>query len=397
MSLPKERIHYLLEAYISKKANATEESELMDWVLNAGENSELKSYVLDIWNQHKPEEDLSYVNWDEIYSRIMKPPVVSMEHKITKMRWARLTAAAVIAVTLAAGTYLYFTPRSQKTISTVQPKQYDIAPPSENKAVLTLADGTKIELDSTGKGTLAMQGSVQIIKKSTGEISYAGTAAGEISFNTLSVPRGSMPVKLILSDGSKVWINVGSSMTYPTAFNSNERKVKITGEAYFEVAHNERMPFIVQNGDVAVRDLGTRFNVNTYEDETDERITLLEGSVRVTKNALSQLLNPGQQARINNIVNSNIKVLNDVNMDEVMAWKNGKFIFDKNTDIGTIMRQVARWYNVNIEYKGNINQRFWGSISKNVNVSQVLKILEATGGVKFKVENNKIIVLPASP
>jgi ferric-dicitrate binding protein FerR (iron transport regulator) len=396
-SLTEERIHYLLEAYISKKANAAEESELMDWVLEAGEDSELKNYVLNIWNQYKAAEDLSYVNWDRIYSRIMQPRIVSMQPRVKKMRWARLTAAAVMAVALAAGTYLYFTPRSQKSIATVQQKQNDIAAPSANKAVLTLADGTKIELDSSGNGTLAVQGSVKIVKQSTGEISYAGTAAGKVNYNTLSVPRGSKPINLMLSDGSRVWINVGSSLTYPTAFAGNERKVTITGEAYFEVVHNEKMPFIVQSGDLKIKDLGTHFNVNTYEDETTERITLLEGSVSVTRNALSELLKPGQQARITNNGTSDIKVLNDVDVDEVMAWKTGKFMFNRNTDIGTIMRQISRWYNVDIEYEGNIHQRFWGSISKDVNVSQVLKILEATGGVKFKVEGNKIMVMPASP
>ncbi|MEO5650093.1 MAG: FecR domain-containing protein [Ginsengibacter sp.] len=391
MSLTKERIHYLLKAYISKQANFAEETELMNWVLEVGEDSELKSYVLDIWNEYKPAEDLCYVKWNEIYSRIVQAPVVSMEPKVRKMKWARLTAAGVILVALTAGTYLFLTSRTQKTIATVQPKQTDIAPPSYNKAVLTLADGTKIEIDSTGKGTLAVQGNVHIIKKATGEINYLGVAAGEVIYNTLSVPRGSKPLRLVLSDGSKVWINVGSSLTYQAAFTENERKVKITGEAYFEVVHNEKMPFIVQNGDLMIRDLGTHFNVNTYEDEPTEKVTLLEGSVRVTRNSLSQLLKPGQQLRSNK---RNMQVSNDVDMQEVMAWKYGKFMFDKDTDIGTIMRQISRLYNVEIEYQGNIDQRFWGTISKDVNVSQVLKILEATGGVKFKIEGNKIFVMP---
>ncbi|MEO8415455.1 MAG: FecR domain-containing protein, partial [Ginsengibacter sp.] len=251
-------------------------------------------------------------------------------------------------------------------------------------------------IDSSGNGTLAVQGNVKIIKQSTGKISYAGTENGEVSYNTLSVPRGSKPLSLTLSDGSQVWINVGSSLTYPTAFTGNERRVKISGEAYFEVAHNAGKPFVVQHDGVTVSVLGTHFNVNTYEDETDERITLLEGSVRVDKSSVSHLLKPGQQARINNNNNNDIKVMNDVNIDEVMAWKNGKFIFDENMDIAAIMRQVSRWYNVDIEYEGTITQRFWGSISKDVNVSQVLKILEATGGVKFKVEGNKIIVMAGS-
>ena len=396
MSLPKERIHYLLDTYISKRASVTEKNELMEWILEAGEDSQLKRYVLEIWNDYKPAEDLSYVNWDEIYSRIVQPPVVSIKSNVRTMRLVRLAAAAVILFALGAGTYLYVIHRSQDPISNVQPKQNDIAPPSINKAILTLGDGTKIELDSTGNGTLAVQGSVQIIKKSTGEISYAGTSAEEVRYNTLSIPIGSKPMNLTLSDGSKVWINVGSSVTYPTAFTGSERKVKITGEAYFEVAHNSRMPFIVQHDNVTVNVIGTHFNVNTYNDEAAEIITLLEGSVRVNKHAVFELLKPGQQARINNGINSNIKVLNDVNMDEVVAWKNGKFMFDKNTDIGTIMHQISRWYNVTIVYQGEINQHFWGSISKDVNVSEVLKILEATGGVKFKVEGNKIMVMPAA-
>lgn len=397
MSVPKERIHYLLEAYISKQANIAEETELMNWILEAGEDSELKNYVLEIWNQYQQSEDLSYVNWNEIYSSVMQPPVVSMKPrgKTKTMVWFR-SVAAVVIVALAAGTYFYFNLRSHQSIVTVQQKQDDIAPPSGNKAVLTLANGTRIELDSTGNGTLAMQGKIKIIKQSGGAISYTGNAAGVISYNTLIVPRGSKPINLVLSDGSKVWINVGSSLTYPVAFTGNERKVKITGEAYFEVVYNEKMPFIVQNGDLQVKDLGTHFNVNTYDDEVSEKITLLEGLVQVSRNSSSELLKPGQQASMSNNGNNNIRVLNDVNIDEVVAWKNGKFMFDNNTDIGTIMRQISRWYNVDIEYQGNISQRFWGSISKNVNVSQVLKILEATGGVKFKVEGNKIIVIPVS-
>jgi ferric-dicitrate binding protein FerR (iron transport regulator) len=396
MLLPKERIHYLLEAYISKRATAIEENELMEWILEAGEDSELKNYILEIWNGYNSTEDLSYVNWNEMYSRIKQPSGGAFESKVRKMRWFRLTAAAAVLIALAAGSYIYFTPATKEPIATIQPKQIDIAPPSSNKAVLTLSNGTKIEIDSIGNGMIALQGNVRIIKQANGEITYAGSDAKEVSYNTLDVPRGSKPLGLTLSDGSQVWLNVGSSLTYPTAFIGRQRKVKINGEAYFEIAYNAKMPFIVQHDDVTISVLGTHFNVNTYEDEIAERITLLEGSVRVNKNMISQLLKPGQQATIINTIND-IKVSDNVNMDEVMAWKNGKFKFGENTDIGPIMRQISRWYNVDIEYKGKINQRFWGSISKDVNVSSVLKILEATGGVKFKVEGNKIIVMPATP
>lgn len=373
-----------------------EESELMGWILEAKEDSELKNYVLRIWNENKSAEDLSYVNWDEIYSSVIRPKVVSLQPKVRQMRWVKLTAAAAIFIALAAGAYFYLAPQPNYPVATSIKKVNDIAPPLGTKAVLTLADGTKIVLDSTGNGIVAVQGNVKITKQGIGGISYMGTTAGKISYNTLSVPRGSKPLHLTLSDGTRVWINVGSSLTYPTAFTGKERKVTMTGEAYFEVAHNSGMPFLVQHNDATVKVLGTRFNVNSYEDESTERITLLEGSVRVSQATSSGLLKPGQQARINNDGNSGIKIVNDVDMNEVMAWKDGKFMFDKNTDIYTIMRQVSRWYNVDVEYQGKINQRFWGSISKDVNVSQVLKILEAAGGIKFKVEENKIIVMSKS-
>jgi ferric-dicitrate binding protein FerR (iron transport regulator) len=398
MALPKEKIHYLLEAYISKQASTAEENELMDWILEAEEDSELKNYMLEIWNQHFSAKDISYVDWDAMYSSVMQSPTVSIRSKTKQITWFRLAAAAAILIALLGGAYLYFSPTEQPPIAGTPPKPNDvndIAPPSGNKAILILADGTKIELDSSSNGMIAHQGNVRIIKKPNGEISYTGNAAKEVTYNTLNVPRGSKPLGLTLSDGSQVWLNVGSSLTYPTAFTGKERKVRITGEAYFEIAHNANMPFIVQHNDVMVSVLGTHFNVNTYEDEADERITLLQGLVQVSKNSLSQLLKPGQQAKINHNETNEIKVLDDVNVDEVMAWKEGKFKFGENTDIGTIMRQISRWYDVDIVYKGSINQRFWGSISKDVNVSRVLKILEATGGVKFKVEGNKIIVMPA--
>ena len=396
MTLPKERIYFLLQAYISKQSNAQEENELMGWLLEAEEDSELKSYMLKIWNDYQPAQDLSYVNWDVMYSRMLQSLVVSPEPKVRKINWTRLVAAAVIIGVLGAGIYLYLTPPSQQSVATVQPKQNDISAPIDNKAVLTLADGTKIRIDSSGNGTLATQGNMQIIKNSNGEISYSGTSAGEVGYNTINVPRGSKSLRLVLADGSQVWINVGSSLTYPTAFTGKERKVRITGEAYFEVAKNARMPFLVQHNDVSVSVLGTHFNVNTYEDEVAGKITLLEGSVRVNKSSHSQLLKPGQQASLSYKGFKEINVINNVDLDEVMAWKDGKFIFGEMTDISAIMREISRWYNVDIEYQGKIDQHFWGSISKDVNVSQVLKVLEATGSVKFKVEENKIIVLPVS-
>jgi ferric-dicitrate binding protein FerR (iron transport regulator) len=394
MQLSKEKIYYLLDAYTSGNATMQEEDELMHWLIEANEDSELKSYVLSIWNEYSRSSNRSSVNWDELYARVMQSSGGFSHSKVRKLIWKRLGAAAAVLILFAVVTYKYLMPGHRQADVAKIDKLKDIAPPSGNKAVLTLADGTKIEIDSSNNGTLATQGNVQIVKQSSGEISYAGAAAAEVSYNTLSVPRGSKPLSLVLEDGSRVWINVGSKLTYPTAFKGKERRLKMSGEAYFEVAHQAGIPFVVEHQDVAIHVLGTHFNVNTYEDEAEELITLLKGSVQVTKNHVSQLLKPGQQASISQKNSDNIHVINDADLEEVMAWKEGKFRFNENTDITAIMRQISRWYNVDVEYKGKINQRFWGSVSKDVNLSQVLKILEATGGVKFSVQGSKIIVMP---
>lgn len=396
MALAKERVYFLLDAYITKRATTEQTNELMNWILETGEDSDLRSYVLATWKEKHSVEDLSYVDWDSIYARVMETPVVPFQSRKKNIPWFKLTAAAIVIVSLTAA-YFYSNPtKVQQVVHVKQIQQKDIAPPSGNNAVLTLSNGTTIGLDSSSNGTIALQGNVRIIKQTNGEIIYEGMAESEVNYNTLHVPKGSKPFMLMLSDGSQVWLNVGSSLTYPTAFSGKERKVKITGEAYFEVAHRDGIPFKVQHDNVSVNVLGTHFNMNSYEDENEERITLLEGSVLISKNKSSKLLKPGQQASIISTESSDIKILNDVNIEEVMAWKNGKFRFGENSDIAAVMRQISRWYNVDIEYKGTVSQRFWGTISKNVNVSNVLKILEATGGVKFKVEEKKIIVMPAS-
>lgn len=271
----------------------------------------------------------------------------------------------------------------------------DIAP-GGSRAILTLADGKTIILDSAQNGLLSSQGNVQVVKLEDGKLAYKQSAIinqqSAIQFNTIVTPRGGQ-YQLTLADGSLVWLNAASSITFPTSFSGNHREVKITGEAYFEVAHNSQMPFRIKAKDVEVQVLGTHFNINAYEDETIERITLKEGSVKIEKNGISKLLKPGQQAQIKTNGNSSIRELDKEEMDEIVAWRDGKFKFGINTDISTIMNQIARWYNVDVEYQGKVNQKFWGSISKDVNLSQVLRILEATGGVKFQVNGSKILVI----
>lgn len=322
------------------------------------------------------------------------PETIQLTNKSRLFTFRRIAAAAII-VFLAGGSYLFFKDNSgsqeisgNKSTIPIQ----DIAAPVTANAVLTLADGSKIVLDSAGNGSLATQGSANIVKLADGRIAYTANAnrVSEVQYNTLTVPRGSKVMSLALADGSKVWMNAESSLRYPTTFVGKERKVEITGEAYFEVAKNAAMPFVVKKGDVAVQVLGTHFNVNAYEDEVQMKITLLEGSVNVSNGNNSSLLKPGQQAQVQNGL---MNVVNQVDIEEVMAWKNGLFNF-KGDNINTVMRQLARWYDLDVYYEKQVTEKFYVKMNRNTNVSNVFKILETTGGVHFKIELKKIMVMP---
>ena len=270
-------------------------------------------------------------------------------------------------------------------------KKQETIVPGGNKAVLKLSDGTEILLDSAGQGTLAQQGSAKVIKLNDGQLSYQskGTVR-ETLYNTITTPKGGQ-YQLVLADGSKVWLNASSSLRFPVVFSGEQRLVELTGEGYFEITKNERMPFHVQANGVDVKVIGTHFNVNAYTDESATRTTLLEGMVSVAQNNQTRTLRPGQQAAVNN---AGMVVLNDVDIEEVVAWKNGMFQF-KSADIGTILRQAERWYDVHFVYEGEISKEpFSGQISRNVNADQLLKILEIAGKVKFEATGRTIVVKP---
>jgi len=375
----------LIHKYLAGKASAEEIEIIEEWYASFEEKELLNT---------PSEKDLAKVK-RSIYSRLrhdlnITTPVVS----IYKKRLFRVSAAAILLLMMGGSYFLFFQSFNHGKVL-VQAKQKvnnDVVPPSTNKATLTLADGKKIELDSSGNGTLALQGKINVIKQDNGLIVYKGeVSADENKFNTLTVPKGSKPMKLLLEDGSLVWLNVASSITYPTAFAGSERRVEITGEAYFEITKNKGKPFIVKkkNDDAQVQVLGTHFNVNAYDDEAVLKVTLLEGAVDVSKAGNHALLKPGQQALISKEAS---RVLNNVDLEEVMAWKNGRFYFD-GADIKTVMRQVEKWYNVDVSYESEIPYSFVAKISRNVNASELLKILQLTELVHFRIEGNKITVM----
>jgi transmembrane sensor len=316
----------------------------------------------------------------------LKSPVFLLPHS----RW---WAAASVILLMGAFSYFLFFNKSTKPVQIAKALSNDIKAPQSNRAMITLANGQKVFLDSAGNGALAIQGNVKLVKLAGGEIAYqkrSGEISRKMEYNILSNPRGSKVINMVLADGSKVWLDAGSSLTYPVSFIGDERKVSVTGEAYFEVAHNASKPFIVSKGSMDIQVLGTHFNVNAFEDDgQDVEVTLLEGSVKINNGKATGLLKPGQQAR----VNKDVKVISDVDLNMVMAWKNGYFEFD-NASLQNVLKQVSRWYDVNVVYEGNNQPReFVGEIQRDLSLSEVLKILERNK-VHFKIEGKKLIVMP---
>lgn len=310
----------------------------------------------------------------------------------------RLAVAAVLVIAFCGVAWWWITAKKPAPDEIVQEKPVNdknAITPGGNKAILKLGDGREIVLDSAGEGTLTKQGQSNVIKSGDGQLQYqsAGNAAAETVYNTIATPRGGQ-YQLVLADGTKVWLNASSSLRYPTAFTGNERRVELTGEGYFEVAtlrlrSGQKMPFHVQVTNMDVEVLGTHFNINAYDDEHAVKATLLEGSVKV-KSENSVVLKPGEQAALSG-AHSLLTINHSPNIEEVMAWKNGLFQF-KAADLETVLRQAARWYDVEFVYKGNIPERFSGQISRSANAEQLLKILELTGKVKFEINGKTITV-----
>lgn len=352
-----------------------------------------------LYHNIQPGEAPDTIHWEELYQRITKEearsaPVRRIYHPMKKVA----VAASILLVLLAALYYLRPSENTPGPQAIVTPA--DI-PPGKDLAVLKLADGSLVVLDSTANGNIAEQGGVRIIKQADGTIRYEpqnGQAAANL-FNTLSTPKGGQ-YRLTLPDGSKVWLNAASSIRYPASFNNQERRVEITGEAYFEVAKFRNLPFYVSTPDGEIRVLGTHFNVNAYANEPSVTTTLLEGRVSLisTGHAQPVLLQPGQQAsyqlpnsKTQQYLTSDIRV-QKVDTDPVIAWTRNTFVFS-NTSLDAAMRQIERWYDVNIIIKGDIaNEAIMANLSRDIPISRVMHKLSLTGHLKFRIDGNTIIV-----
>lgn len=370
------------------------------WLLNILECNECnelkeimhKSFLEDLQKGEMLDPKVSEKLLNSLHQKISSSP---KQRKAIVLRVQILRLAAACFVGILVLSVIFWINSNSKQL-TIQPtanvtKLKDDALPGGNKAILTLADGSSILLDEANNGLLTHQGNTDVTKHD-GKLDYttSGIYDGKVMYNTIATPNGGQ-YQVELPDGSKVWLNAASSIHFPTAFSGNERRVEMTGEAYFEVAKNKAKPFIVGVNGASIKVLGTHFNVMAYSDEATLNTTLLEGSVKFEKDNQHELLQPGQQLQLTQL--GNLKVVNGINLSEVVSWKNGFFEFD-GVSFETIARQLSRWYNVDVLYKRKIDELFYAKIPMNTKLSVVLKALELTGKVHFKIEGTKILILP---
>jgi len=380
-----DRLAYLIFGHVRNTLTPQERDELDDWITESDENLELFEKLTDEDNIEMGIQDYLQKEKLKEQSLIGVQDRIKNEKKYSVWPWV----VAVSLLLAVASFYLFRQPKNNHVENTTveNTNSKDIAP-GQNKAVLTLSNGRTIILDSSKATSLAKEEEVNI-SQNNGQLLYSGKNI-ELKMNEISTPRGGQ-YNVILTDGTKVWLNAESSLKFPASFTDNIREVEVSGEAYFEVAKDVAKPFIVsinartgKNQKVTV--LGTHFNINAYEDESSTYVTLLEGSVKLDNGSTSKILTPGEQA----VSTTGIEIRRgDVN--EAVAWKEGKFLFHDAT-IQSIGEQIKRWYDIDVQYEQKGQKLFNTEVSRNVPLSKLLNGLEGTGQIEFKFENKKLII-----
>lgn len=393
-----QRLDYLLNQAANNALSEPETQELTAWYRSFSGDEGLTASL-------SPEQLEQLQKW--MWSRIRTVIAPADNRELSDAERPRRTsvrplyrwsAAASVLLLLTAGSYLLVRHQNHPVppvSSLPSPVSHD-ASPGGNKATLTLADGTVISLDSAKNGVLSHTGGVTIVKQASGQLVYhapgrsaAGNDAGPtVSYNTLSTPKGGQ-YRVVLPDGTGAWIDAATTLRYPSRFSGKDRRVELSGEAYFEVAKDPVKPFIVETSDMSVHVLGTHFNVMAYEEDQQHIATLLEGSVVVTRGLRRETLKPGQEARISG-GSDQVKV-SDADVEGAIAWKNGLFQFN-DVDLPTILAQVARWYDIRVVYAGPVpTELYRGTISRYVSLSKLLKILEYNGA-HFDINGKTVTV-----
>jgi ferric-dicitrate binding protein FerR (iron transport regulator) len=397
-----ERIGYLLQQRLAKKLTPAEVEELGK-VLHDPAYDSVVTDVLMRLAADEPQgpavDEADLRGWVEAVVAVDRvPDGEKREGRVIFLRrgWFRY-AAAVLLVAVAGGSLFYLNRTGEQKKMADRRSLWPAIAPGGNKAMLRLADGSSVVLDSAADGLVTRQGGTEVIKSGTGQLAYTAGAVGTVAvgYNTITTPRGGQ-YEVQLPDGSKVWLNALSSVHFPTAFAGKSREVEVSGEAYFQIAKDAGKPFSVKVNGLSVEVLGTQFNINAYSDEPEVRTTLMEGAVRVRQGLSAVVLKPGQEARVAAVSGAvgaaAIPVANNVDLNEVAAWKNGLFLFN-GARIETIMRQVGRWYGVDVDYKDKLSEEFVAEIPRNVPLSKLLLLLEGTGQVHFSIAGKKVTVM----
>lgn len=392
----------LLERYIQGTASQVEVEQLFVWLkehepesIEGFEELLEASYIRAFEKNGQLDSNNSKRILEELVRRINnkseKASVEFITHKRRRTKW--YWAAASIIILLGMGIYFYVDNNKQQPTIAINTSK-DIPAPATNRATITLSDASTVYLDSMGNGQLAQLGNITVVKLASGQIVYQttdGQILQELQYNTLTNPRGSKVIDITLSDGSRVWLNAGSSIIYPVAFVGDERRVELKGEGYFEVAKDASKKFIVTANRTTTEVLGTHFNINAYEGEKAMEVTLLEGSVAISnsQNKAKVILRPGQQAALSK-ADPDIKISRP-NLDQVLAWKNGFFAFN-NLDFEEVMKKIERWYDVRVVYLNDVPKiKLGGDLHQNTSLNATLEVLRFQGA-NLKLEGRNVVV-----
>ena len=401
-----QRLQQLLVKFKCSALSTKEWKELRNVISDGLLDKELLEHISFEWNRENVhytwDKNDAMVLWQKIVGTIEYQDTSAVDLSFSKKssskiynisflhiyRWWIASAAVILFAVSTIVLYRFYSVKQVQTISSAIKNDVQ---PGHRAAILKLDDGRIINIDSVPVGIIAKQGNLTIIKEENGELVYEGNANGNILYNEVSTLNG-QELNIYLPDGTQVFLNASSSIRYPLTFAAKERLVTMEGEVYFKVKHNDAKPFKIQLHDQIIEDLGTEFNVNAYNDEPNIKTTLIRGSVKITRANNSVLLRPNQQA-ITGYNKSNIQVVYANNIDQIIAWKDGYFSF-KDDSIEEIMKQMARWYNVKVVYKGKkIQKLFIAEVPRNVPISKFLKILESTGWIKFEVDGKTVTVI----
>lgn len=384
-----QRITFLIDLFNKGTLTDAQHQELINLLAMPQHQQQASLFLDQLWERTPDGQFFSKTKSEQLHQSIIDQIAVPQAKtiKLNRKLISIITAAAALIIVFSIVLITQYRSSTATKVATKKEPAALIADvgPGGNKATLKLANNRLIVLDQIKNGVLVKMGNLLVKKNKDGQLVFQSTAVNNpdapLNENVLTTPAGGQ-YEVLLADGSHVWLNASSSLRFPSSFSGKERKVALIGEGYFEISKSKDKPFIVNARDMEVEVLGTHFNITAYPEDQAMATTLVEGSVRLSQQANSVVLKPYEQA---NIKNDSFKVKKNVDVRDVLAWKNGYFVFD-NEEIHSVMRRLARWYNIEVEYEDpNVNEEFMGTISKYKNISEILKLLQATGTIKFKI------------